>query len=1109
MANYANLPSMQLELLDGNLQAVQQLEGPIVLIIDTAKKGPNASQYVVTDPNKAVQVFGADSPIIESLSKVRFGGAKNVILYRVGGESASIKNLVTSGSIIETTDKSILEGANYTVYLGEPALASRTGVAGLVNQNHRYLIVKDDKKRIVYSNVLGAEINDGRFTISGFDPEVINALDQVSAIRIGRKDKPAQLEQVIAKPKRDDLGVVMTELDFFGNTRTVYEHPGSLYLTDEVELSIPAPKGAGREQIVSIEVSRHATLTNSGKIQIMIGDEDAGEIAFAGTETESRMASQISQKIAAFREGLLFSAVASGDEVTVVAREPRKNIPIVITKVPTKVGAKEQVRLVAAGLPTSAGNVVVNFTEPLTGVKTAFTVAIDPVVENSAVKIYDKIVAAIKPLPIYIEQVTKSTGANAGVEIVYKEPLAIASSRRVSVNTQDVKGLRIPVDQYVTGVTPVTATNATFSVTDVVVGSETTGAAELSDLLAIIPGMDVTAQIKARPIHPLVSTNDWFYHKGEYQPTRVQFIFTGAIDGVTYDQEIVDKTLQQIRDIRVARQEWVYDLPTETNYVKERPVFSASAGQVGLTKVPAEDFDFTSTKWHLHLRPHLFIQMNRREANGHITEDIMNNKFDLLNADKGNYRLLLEYDFLVDQAAAIEQFDQVYHSSTGRGGSASRVMVPTGDKGRPATYKAGADNIGASWEKMYEVIDSALDDLETTQATSVYLGTVPFDAPNITSLNKDRWTTVKSTDNIMRFVRKVQNSDGSISYRWSVHPTVWRHLRGGATGTLTDANRDASGNPVVYEQYHEANFAHRLAMFCHSIVEDEGFVLGTIGTTAPKSASTYDVTKWVGVAPTRDAYGQIIANGTGLLGNKYMSGQVEEVSTLGTVLKDARPKGFFYTDTGYANGQVLTDSNGAPVDIGKYLSIVPALVNMPNFSGFGQNSRTTSGAAIYSAVLQNVVAGDSTTNRLIPGVTLPFVIKKNKLDDLSNAGYVTFISKPSGVTVTSGEIPTWDGSDYQYVSTTIIVGDIARRLRARINPFLGKGLNDVTLAAMSTAVEQVFADSVESGAIRKFEYDIIQMPTVRGVGRVAIPSTIVPVFELRKVDSSIKLAYDI
>ena len=99
----------------------------------------------------------------------------------------------------------------------------------------------------------------------------------------------------------------------------------------------------------------------------------------------------------------MFSAVASGDEVTVVAREPRKNVPIVITKVPTKVGAREEVRLVAAGLPTSAGNVVVNFTEPLTGVKTAFTVAIDPVVENTAAKIYNKIVAAITPLPIYIE----------------------------------------------------------------------------------------------------------------------------------------------------------------------------------------------------------------------------------------------------------------------------------------------------------------------------------------------------------------------------------------------------------------------------------------------------------------------------------------------------------------------------------------------------------------------------------------------------------------------------------------------------------------------------------------------------------------------------------
>ena len=240
-----------------------------------------------------------------------------------------------------------------------------------------------------------------------------------------------------------------------------------------------------------------------------------------------------------------------------------------------------------------------------------------------------------------------------------------------------------------------------------------------------------------------------------------------------------------------------------------------------------------------------------------------------------------------------------------------------------------------------------------------------------------------------------------------------------------------------------------------------------------------------------------------------MSSQIAEVSSAGTQLKDARPKGFFYTDSGYPDGQVLVDSNGAPIDIGKYMSIVPAVVNMPNFSGFGSSARTTSGAAIYCALLQNVEAGNSTTNTLVPGVTLPFVIKKNKLDDMANAGYVTFVTKPAGVTVTSGEVPTSDASDYQYISTTIIVGDIARKLRARINPFLGKGLNDVTLAAMNTATESVFQEAVESGAIRKYDFNIVQMATVKGVGRVAIPSTIVPAFELRKVDSSIKLAYDI
>lgn len=211
----------------------------------------------------------------------------------------------------------------------------------MVNQNHRYLIVKDDKQRIVYSNMLGAEINDDRFTIDGFDPLIVNALDHVAAIRVGRKDQPAKLEEVIAKPTRDSLGAIVKEVDFYGNVVNAYDHPGALYLTDEVELAIPAAKGAGTEQIISIEVSRHATLPNSGKVQITIDHEDAGEVSFVGTESESRMASAISQKIAAFREGLLFATSVSGDEVTLVAREPRANVPVVITKVPTKQGAKE------------------------------------------------------------------------------------------------------------------------------------------------------------------------------------------------------------------------------------------------------------------------------------------------------------------------------------------------------------------------------------------------------------------------------------------------------------------------------------------------------------------------------------------------------------------------------------------------------------------------------------------------------------------------------------------------------------------------------------------------------------------------------------------------
>ena len=957
--------------------------------------------------------------------------------------------------------------------------------------------------------MVGATINDNRFIVDGFDPSVVNALDGVCKIRIGHIESMPSLEQVIAQPDLAADGQVVLEKDFFGVDVAKYQHPGALFAVEDVAVSVPVALGAGVKQVTSLEVARGAVdplKSFAGNIQIQIDAVDYAKVVLDGTESESKIAGMLASKIAEYKAGSVFDASSSGDEVIVSAKAELDHKALTFTPNIAAAGVAHTYNLTMSTTPAAnAGKIVVRAFHPVTGVEiaTEFDVLSGDLGSAVTRKMKEALAANTALLALY--DVTPPD-SNKKTTLVCKTEGLLPKSRLPRVDTSSVKGVTVTVTEVV-GVDPVLPLNVTVSKSDIKNGSAPSGAVDPSVLTADLTHIPLTAQIKSVVGHPLTPTNKLFYRKGEYRPTRIALVFTGTVAGKTLAAEAVGKTDAEVKALRVARQEWVYDVPynAEFSSVEFDPLFADAP--IALSNGSGAG-DFTATRWDVKLYPKAFRGLAKRDAAGKPTgvKDVM-----LTSADAANYKVFVEYDYLVDQHAAVSAYDPTPAVGQGHGPAASLALVASGDKSAPAHYRSGADNIGSGFEKMYEVLDSALDDLETTQATGIYLGSVLFDAPNISDLSKDKWGLVTKADNVLRFVRKVQNEDGSIRYEWNNFPVMYKHKADPAKTThdITLAKVDNSGNAIIDAKFHEVNFAHRLGMFCHNIVEDEGFILGSIGTSAPKSASTYDVNKWIGVAPTKDAAGMVVANGTGLLGNKYMSSQIAEVSASGKSLKDARPKGFFYTDSGYPDGQVLVDSNGAPIDIGKYLQIVPAVVNMPNFSGFGSSARTTSGAAIYSAILQNVQAGDSTTNRLIPGVTLPFVVKKNKLDDMANAGYVTFITKPAGVTVTSGEVPTWDGSDYQYISTTVIVGDIARKLRARINPFLGKGLNDITLAAMNTAVEQVFLDAVESGAIRKFDFNIIQLPTVKGVGRVAIPSTIVPAFELRKVDSSIKLAYDI
>lgn len=400
------------------------------------------------------------------------------------------------------------------------------------------------------------------------------------------------------------------------------------------------------------------------------------------------------------------------------------------------------------------------------------------------------------------------------------------------------------------------------------------------------------------------------------------------------------------------------------------------------------------------------------------------------------------------------------------------------------TYSGGENNINASWEKLYEMLDAAYTDLENTIATELVISKAILDAPNVADGSV--------ATNKLNYLRKYPDANGDTAYEWNAAKVLYK-LGTGTTTVASAADVDSSGQPIVSKQFHEVNFAHQLGEFLNSLTENDRFVLGFIGTSGPTTFSNARIASWIGVLPETDVNGAIIGNGTGLLGNKFLAGST------------SRQPGFYKTDSGFPDGIVQQDSNGAAIDLGKFFSIVPGLLTLPASGSTGTNGQSVNGASVYCGLATTIVPGNSTTNALLGRVGIPFPIKKPKLDELSLIGYVVFQEKDRGVVCVSGELATNAASDYDYISTSIIVRNITNSLRSRLDGFIGQGIDQVRLAAMQTAVDTVFQEAVRAGMVKKYIAQVLPTSTFG----VTIQYTIVPVFELRDISNIVKLSYDI
>lgn len=172
-------PENKLEIVDGSLLPQPALPSDLVLIVERAYSGPSNRLYIVEDLATARQLYGERSPIINLANRAVAARAPNIALFRIGGRAHEYINIFGEDTSLRLTTESIAAADNLKVYVGpEPKNTTRQCV----------IIYEGD--RVLFSDVLGAEVTSRKVVVEGFDK-------RTNEVTIGTPTEPVAFTKLL------------------------------------------------------------------------------------------------------------------------------------------------------------------------------------------------------------------------------------------------------------------------------------------------------------------------------------------------------------------------------------------------------------------------------------------------------------------------------------------------------------------------------------------------------------------------------------------------------------------------------------------------------------------------------------------------------------------------------------------------------------------------------------------------------------------------------------------------------------------------------------------------------------------------------------------------
>lgn len=225
-----------------------------------------------------------------------------------------------------------------------------------------------------------------------------------------------------------------------------------------------------------------------------------------------------------------------------------------------------------------------------------------------------------------------------------------------------------------------------------------------------------------------------------------------------------------------------------------------------------------------------------------------------------------------------------------------------------------------------------------------------------------------------------------------------------------------------------------------------------------------------------------------------------------------------------SDGVAGVDSRGTKVDAGAFLSVVALPLRSVGTqttshalawgASPSNTSRNTDGAASYAGLITSLAPQSSTTNKQVGGVTQLKLLSAKQANELTGMRYVTMYSRTKGLTVASGvtgayNVSRYVRSDFVRLTTVRIVHAAVDLIRSVAEKYIGEPNNAPQINALDAEIDQVLQSLKGQGALNSYQFAISSTPDQRVLGELDINLTLVPAFEITRINLVVSLSKEL